>query len=68
MLRIMAKFKVENSRKWYGPIDTKVQVPYLTQKQCYSVKKESKGTWPHIRGCFFVWLNVHDTMQGMLWI
>ena len=49
----MAKFKVENSRKWYGPIDTKVDWPTLTQKQRYSVKRESNGTWPHIRGCFF---------------
>ena len=73
MLRIMveATFTTDNrtGEKWYGPIALPENTaPNLYRGQRNSVCRMSRGTQPFFEGCFFGWLNVHDTMQGMLWL
>ena len=72
MLWIMTEptFTTDNGLKWYGPIAIKnVTQPWISDSQRLNVYRESgSNAWPWIEGCFFGWLNVHDTMQGMLWL
>ena len=60
-------FRDENGWRVYGPVDTDLNNPRLTEKQCSTVRNRFHTT-PYLQGWVLGWLHVHDTMQGMLWL